>query len=386
MSVDTRQGQLITIGLAIASVLIAVFATALILNFTADAGSQSPIAGDPPAYAAIATAILGGETPYIDVTVEHFPGALVPMVIVEGLSQITDVGFEAIWPFAMGSAFVVSVAIAIGIPTGVSSGRRYLLLSLPLLPLVLFRVEPWLMVWVVASIGFAFQSSWQKSSLTAAIASLTKGWPIVLLALPFRSGHRRIAISTGLATAIILIIVSVLPGFREGRAFEGIHTETFVGGVLLGYRGLAAEGLQLVGAAGAMYAKAGIWAIVLNIIVGLPFILLGIRALADRTDPEALTIAIGLVVLGIILSSPLFSAQFLFWLVPFVMFLRPGPRLTYLLASALTLATAIWWEPAELAWSILVLGRNGLLLALAIVWALSLNKETRVKIDLEHVS
>ena len=75
------------------------------------------------------------------------------------------------------------------------------------------------------------------------------------------------------------------------------------------------------------------------------------------------------------MSSPLFSSQFLFWLVPFVLFLVLGHQLLYVAASTLTLATVIWWEPAELWWSFLVMGRNSLLIVLAIVWAVSVQRD-----------
>ncbi len=45
----------------------------------------SPIAGDPTLYGEIADAILGGAVPYIDVTVEHLPVLLVPIVAVGSL-------------------------------------------------------------------------------------------------------------------------------------------------------------------------------------------------------------------------------------------------------------------------------------------------------------
>jgi tetrahydromethanopterin S-methyltransferase subunit F len=286
----------------------------------------------------------------------------------------------------MGIVFVMSVGIANRLPTTYDSGRRYLLLSLPLLPLVLFRVEPWLMVWVVASLSFAFRSEWQKSSLAAVVASLTKGWPILLFALPFRAGQRRIALSAGVLTALLLFGIALLPGFREGRAFDGIHSETIVGSMLLAYRGAIGASPQLVGAAGAAYVGAGSWAAVLNIMIGLPFVLIGIRALSRSSEVRTQTIATGLVVAGVILGSPLLSAQFVFWLVPFVLFLKLGHRTLYFAASAVTLATMIWWEPAELAWSALVVGRNGLLLALAIAWALSLRTDVRETSALDHIA
>lgn len=143
---------------------------------------------------------------------------------------------------------------------------------------------------------------------------------------------------------------------------------------------------QLIGAAGAWYVAAGTWAVVLNFLIGLPFILLGFRALSKTSDTADQTIAIGLSVLGIVIASPLFSAQFVFWLVPFVLFLALGHRNLYFVASVATLLTVVWWNPAVLPWNVLVLGRNGLLIVLAVVWALSLREEALMTSELQHVA
>jgi hypothetical protein len=353
----------------VAAVILAVMTALLVLDLTAGNGNQSPIAGDPPWYNAIATSILEGSVPYLDVSIEHLPFALVPMLVVEGLSRITAMSFETLWPFAMGAAFIVSVAIADGIPTGTNSGRRYLLLSLPLLPLVLFRVEPWLMVWVVASLVLAFRESWSAHLGATFIGSMIKGWPILLLALPFRLGRRRLAIVGGAATFAALLAVGVLPGFREGRAFEGIHTETIVGNLILIFRAATGADLQLIGVAGAAYTEAGALALMVNALIGLPFVVLSGVVILRRATPVVIVQALGLGVVGVILASPLFSSQFLFWLVPFVLLLAAPRQRLYVLTSLITLMTVILWTPLAPAWSVMVLARNALLLVLAAGWA-----------------
>ncbi|MDK1019482.1 MAG: hypothetical protein QGD89_08785, partial [Actinomycetota bacterium] len=155
----------VTTTLAVGAALLAMVAVLIILEVTAAMGDQSPIAGDPSLYDDIATAVFDGAMPYRDVSIEHLPGSVIPMVGVEAIARVTGSRFELLWPFAMGIVFVISVTIAEKYPTRYSSGRRFIVLSLPLLPLVLFRVEPWLVLWVVAGVGLALRSAWKGATV-----------------------------------------------------------------------------------------------------------------------------------------------------------------------------------------------------------------------------
>lgn len=366
---------MITAGLAFGAVLAAILTTGAILDITASAGNQSPIAGDPATYDVITTAIFDGGVPYIDVTVEHLPGALVPMLLIEALSRMTSLDFEGLWALTMGLVFLVTVIMVDRVPIGSHPGLLFLGLSLPLLPLILFRNEPWLMAWVVASLLFAFRGSWLGNATATVIASLTKGWPIILLGLPFRLGRRRLAVITGLATFAALVFVTLLPGFQQGRAFEGIHSETVVGSLLLVFRAVTGAEAGIFSSAGAAYAASGQWSVLVNALIGLPFIAVAaLRALRSESI-HVLVPAMGLGVLGIILASPLFSPQFMYWLVPFLLFLGYVRRWTFVLASLMTLVSIIVWAPTEAGWALLVLTRNIVLLALASAWTMDVLKE-----------
>ncbi|MFV1971523.1 MAG: hypothetical protein ACC683_11055 [Acidimicrobiia bacterium] len=364
------RSRAITAGLAVGAVLLAILATLLVLDMTLAAGNQFPIASDPPQYADISASILDGAIPYLDLPVEHLPGSLVPMVAVGFVSRVTGLNFETLWPFVMGLAFVATVAVTDSFPTRGHGGRRFLLLSLPLLPLVLFRVEPWLMLWVAASLSFAFRSAWGSHSAATAVAAVTKGWPLLLFAVPFRLGRRQLAATAGVLTILAIASIAILPGFREGRAFEGIHTETIVGNLVLVYRGAIASDLRLVGTAGAAYVSVGRWAVALNVLIGLPFLAIAMREVLRRDTVIELVRPIGLGVMGIILASPLFSPQFLFWLVPFVLFLMASRQRVFALVAVATLSTIVLWNPAVPGWNLLVLARNTMLVLLAVMWTL----------------
>ncbi len=381
MESNPKRSSAITVGLTFAAIVAAIIVTMLILDITAANGNQSPIAGDPPWYNAIAAAILDGEIPYIDVPIEHLPGALIPMILVEWTSRLTGSSFETLWPFAMGVVIISTVVVADRIPADFAAGRRYLVLSLPLLPLVLFRIEPWLMLWVVASIVFVFSRSWTAHVAATFMAALTKGWPIILLALPFRLQKRTLALMAGMATLAALIAIAILPGFREGRAFEGIHTETIVGNLVMVFRSAAGSDLQLIGVAGAAYTAVASVAVAVNAFVGLPFLVVaGIAVFRTESDTNLVRI-LGLAVVGIILASPLFSSQFLYWLVPFVLLLSGARQRLYGATALATLITVIVWSPLAPAWSVLVLIRNVMLVTLAVGWASDVLKSEPSPVD-----
>ena len=253
----------------------AILTTSWILRFTEFLGHQSPIAGDPEQYQALAVKILDGSTPYVDLVVEHLPNALLPMIALEPVSRAADVGYTVMWACAMSFAIVGTVLLWHFVELEFDAGMRYLLLSLPLIPLAVFRVEPWVMLLVSLSLVLAFSHRWFGSSLAAVAATLAKGWPILLFAYPFRHRHRVLAATGATSSLIILVATAATTGFSEGRAFTGIHTETLVGSSALLLRLLAGTDLQLVGAAGAQYIEVFGSAVLLNALIGVPFIVLG---------------------------------------------------------------------------------------------------------------
>ncbi len=80
----------------------------------------------------------------------------------------------------------------------------------------------------------------------------------------------------------------------------------------------------------------------------------------------------GLATAGIIPLSPLFSAQFTFWLAPFVILAPRRTRSAYLVADALSLIITAFWSPTEACWAVEVLIRNAAFLVIVVLWTLDL--------------
>jgi hypothetical protein len=370
MSSSTIPAQRL-ITLSLVACVVAVAAAFFVTVMTSEPGTPDAIVDDPEHYSAISEAIVGGAVPYVDFPVEHLPGAVVPMLVTEFVTRVVPVHYVTAWALLMTISFVLTTALWRRVPLDFDAGWRFLCLSAFLLPVVLFRVEPWLMLLVAVSLVLSFERKAVASSVFAVLAVWTKAWPLVLFAIPYRLGKRRVAVVGAAVSSIPVLWVSMQSGFREGRAFDGIHTETVVGNILLVVRHITGEEPGVVASAGAAYATADTWAVLANAAIGLVFLAFAAYGISRTRSLPDLLAPVGLVVFAIMIGSPLFSAQFVFWLVPFVVFLRWNERQTFIAASALTTLSVAMWAPLQSYWAVVVLTRNLLLLALGVMWILA---------------
>lgn len=318
-------------------------------------------------YRELAEAVLDGGMPYVDVPFEHLPVSSIAIIVLGWVSSVSGVANWLVWPIAMSVCFVAS-ALALDRFDGYQGrGFRFIVVSLPLLPLVLFRLEPWVVVLTVLGISGYMAGDRIKGAIGTIAGTLAKGWPIVVALLPWRRGHRWHAVTVAVASLLMIGLIAVQDGFRSGRAFEGIHTETIVGSCVLLFRQMTGSTLGFISVAGARYIEVPDYAVVLNAVPGLVVIGFGVW-FGVRKKEAVLLDSIGIVVLGILLASPLASTQFVWWLVPFIAFAAATPRRLYIGAAIVALASVTVFAPASAIWAIEVVIRNVLLLALAVVW------------------
>jgi len=352
---------------AIGSVL-SLLATIILIEVSRDWPKPTPIAGDPTLYGRIAESILNGGIPYVDVTVEHLPVLLVPILLVGLAARALSYSYAALWPLMTIGVIVSTVYVAGKVELGSKYQRRFALVVLPMLPLIIYRLEIYVVLLAVISIAAFSVGQFGKGTAWAFLGVLAKGWPITLIGVPFRNGYRLVAGAALGGSILVLGGVSLLPGFQQGRSFEGIHTETIVGNAILVYRHLTGGDLGLIGVAGATYVTAPVAAVVLNALIAVPILAIAITfTFRTRNVTTLLTIA-GLGTAGIIALSPLFSAQFMFWLTPFVVLLGSRSRRTYVVAAALSTAVAAFWNPFEAWWAFEVLLRNIAFVTLIVLW------------------
>lgn len=323
---------------------------------------------DPNNYLAIANQILDGGTPYLTVPVEHLPASLIPIVGISWLAQLFDVPVVVLWPVLMGMLFLATVVLWQFGGFDSSIAYRFIVVSLPLLPLVLSRLEPWVVFLSVLTIALYHRRAFVLGGLATVAATLAKGWPVILAGLPWKEYRRTISVSAVIVSLGLISLIASQPLFRQGRDFTGIHSETIVGSATLLIRGFLDEPLGLFTTAGAWYVSIGSWAVLLNLLPGAAIALFAVATVHRSTTQRDVLAALGILTTAIILASPLLSPQFVFWITPFVVFAPRKSRATYILAGVITLFTVVFWMPRTVVWAGLVLSRNLLLIWLAVTW------------------
>jgi hypothetical protein len=341
------------------------------------------LGGDPAIYRDRMAELFAGQIPYVDAAFEHLPVAAVPMALAWVLG-----GAASPWTYTivfatlmLGCLLATALLLdTVGRRSGLGpAGKRWVVLSLPVLPLVLFRYEPWVVLLVAAALAAGVTGRHRATALLQWLAIGVKGWPVVLAAGDWLKGHRARAFLAALVTAACAGLLLALPGFRAARAFRGIHTDTLAGGVLTLTRWMAGEPVGRFDAAGAIYVDAPGWTLLVGLNVGVAVAALALLRVNTPLTREAGYALSGALVAALLLASPLFSPQFILWLTPFVA-LHRQPRVHVLgfVSVALTGVFMLGWHPlyeGNLWWLPLVSLRNAALLGLALTVAWSVGSQ-----------
>jgi len=329
------------------------------------------LVGDPAEYRVRIGAMLSGGWPYIDVPFEHLPVMLIPMFgawfLGGSASQsVYVVTFAALMSMVL--ALTAPVIDSVGELLGTRrAGSRWLAMTLPLIPLVIFRNDPVVvLLFAIACLLFlADREGWVAWAVAGALA---KGWPAALGLVTWRR-HRLKSLVVAVSGAVA-VGWTLLPGFTAARGAIGIHAETLLGSAVGLWRiasGLP-SGVQVTTAA---YLPVASWMLAANALVGVGIVVVGVRAVVRTTDRRSQFAALGVVVSGIILASQLFSLQYVLWLTPFLAVGR-RPRLVALgsLLGALTLALGFVWDEAlfDRVWLYGLFSLRNLMVLMAAAW------------------
>jgi hypothetical protein len=330
------------------------------------------LAGDPGIYRERVEAMLTHGLPYLVVPMEHFPGSLLPMIAAWLLG-----GFLGEGPYTV--AFVVLMAVSLWVTgrclmsfetvDGSLASDNFVVLVLPLLPLVVFRNDPWVVMLAVAALATSRlgRSSWWL--LAGAI--LSKAWPVALLPLEWWRGRRRAAVITAAVTLAILVLVVRSPGFQATQRQGEIHAETVAGSLIGLTNAISGNDPGAIGALGAQLSVSSA-VVALNALPGLAVLATTLTLLRRRSLDFRAPVVAGALTLGVTLALPAFSAQYLLWFAPFVACADRSARIKFLSASVLTFVLVINWfqvfEPSVAWWGLLVV-RNALVVWLALAMA-----------------
>lgn len=328
--------------------LVVVVAAGLSSMLAMSDATHTIIVGDPAAYRERTEAILAGGVPYVDVPLEHLPMTLVPMVaawFLGGSGSQSDYVFvyAALQVIALAGTLVAVGALgrSLGCP---KASSRWLAATLPLVPLVTFRNDPFVtLLFVLAAVALSEgHRGWVPLGVAGALA---KVWPAGLALWAVKIGSRAGSVLVA-GSGVLAVVWTLHPGFTAARQGFGIHAETLMGslvGLLRTVSG-AESGVELTTAA---YLPADTWVLLVNAAIGVGIAVAGVLAIRAANCNRSSFLALGTVVIGVILASQLFSLQYLLWLTPFVAISKQ--RLTLIAAvfgGLLTIGLAWYWNPS----------------------------------------
>ena len=338
------------------------------------AGLVSVLSGDPTVYETRWNQIASGQLPYIDVPFEHFPLTIVPMGVAGALSEVLGVTYTAAWALVTSALIVASVWVMHSIAQSLDDRAIvscYLMLLAPLLPLALFRTDILPVVLAAAALFAMLRGRDLSGSITVIAGVLAKGWPVVLAVVDWWRGNRlRAVLSAGVTVLVVGALLST-PGFRAGRSFNGVHQETVSGSLILAWRQLTGSELGVLDYASAVYLEAGVWAVTVNLLLGAGLVGVALRGMRHPFHWRGAATLIAAVVLAALLASPLLSAQFLMWPIAFLAIDARRPVVwAMVVASIATVALLGFWDREALWWAMLLIGRNSVLIAVALATAM----------------
>ena len=312
--------------------------------------NQPEFTGDPAIYRRRMIELFQGGLPYIDFNYEHLPLSLVPMALAWILGgAISPVLYTVVHACLMAFCLAVTTGLLMSIedvkgPNGAT--LRWLVISAPLFPIVLFRSDPFPLLLAVATIH-AIAMGREKRTFFLEVAGISaKGWPALYAIPEWRRGRRVRAVVLAVATCSLVAALLRFPGFSQTRGASGLHSESIVGSVVAAVRTIRGESLGLLYQAGATYIDVPHWAWILTLNLGAG---LGLLTFARfRSDPSfnGIVPVMAALVTALLVASPLLSPQFLLWPTPFLALHRSKRvRQIALLVTGLTLVHMMGWNP-----------------------------------------
>jgi len=340
---------------------------------------------DPLAFAERSRPLLEGQLPYFDYEFEHLPLAIVPMGITAVVEKaLGNVHYTLVfWMLMSGVLFAIgSQTNRLGRRLGIDDAAlRWVVISGALLPLIAFRVDALSVLLIVLTVTLAIDRRNTASGWALAGAIAAKGWPIVFAVVYWWQGKRRRALLTVALTVVGAAALAMLPGFRSGRSFSGVHIETVTGAAIALSRILFGSSARTFVAAGASYVEVGKWALAINALIGLTLAAYALRVLRTRFRWDRAVDLIGVLTIAVMLLSPLLSAQFIIWITPFAALsknsrVRAGAAGTAYLTGVFVTFWVIdaWW------WWAIIVARNAVLVGTGWYWARHMLREASPRV------
>jgi hypothetical protein len=354
--------------LSVAELLLVQVMALLVLGLITPAVRLADAHADMTLYAELASSVVAGAVPYVDLPIEYPPLALVPIIGAQLLPSPADVDLESyVWRFLVINALIASamglLVVGISVSSRVLGGparalASYLPFAVVLSPLIAWRYDVWPAFLSLAALALLLSNRTIAAGVALAASILAKLYalPLVVLFAAWHIGarnYRDAAILVGTVAALcaatlgIFALPGVTPTFFWFQLGRGIQVESLPAGII-GLARLAGLDASVEYSFGA-HQLASPWsagAAVISqaaavLLVGVILVLAALRfrgrkpsAAGGVAELAAYGVAI---VLAVVVTNKALSPQYLVWLLPFVPFLPGGPRLLLLGSALLTL-------------------------------------------------
>jgi hypothetical protein len=253
--------------------------------------------------------------PWRDFDVEYAP-LEAGVILTIGRGTVADTGRAVV---ALAFVADLATAAALGLGWGRGAAARYLLVGLPLLSFIYFRLDA--IPIALVTLGFVLARRGRDPTAGAALAAavLTKVWPAVTLPALLLDGRRRVLgwtagiSAAGLAAWVGVAGLGAPVQVATFRGAAGWSVESVVGTVVWIVTG---SDPRLAGGAprvGSISDEARL-ALAVGLIVTL--VAVWLRARRYPGDPFGAPAMVALA--GLLVWSPLFSLQYALWLTPFL--------------------------------------------------------------------
>ncbi len=375
-------------------------------------GVAAPIAvvsgyhADLDDYRRVAGAVIHGLRPYAEVSFEYPPLAIAAF-LPAGLASPTDLEPYARF-FALQSALlavICSVLLAwmsfrspeLARPRNVLIG--WMLLVLAVVSLAAFRFDLLAVSLALGAISLTMAGRPGAGGLVIGLGALVKVFPAffvpVLAAWLWwradRAGAVRLVVAAAAGIGTVMLAMAAWVGPDHALAFVGyqadrlVQIESLAGSVFLVIHALTASplwvsyGFQSVQLAGPVASTYDPFAeVILVATVSLAWVVAWLRFRSDAragSGPDAAALIAALLATGLalVLADKVFSAQYVLWVLPLALLLRPTIAALAIVAAALTTVVfpltyreLAWFEGPAVA---VLVARNALLLGL-FVWLL----------------
>jgi hypothetical protein len=348
---------------------------------------ETILAGDAVNYRERMAELFRGRLPYRDFAFEHQPMMLIPLALAwlaggSASQPAYVVTFAAVSLLSLAGIGVLLVAAGHRLLIE-DLPQRWLLVTIPLLPFLLFRNDSFSVLLVLGGLLLAMRGREGGSLIMAVMGVLAKIWPAALGVVSWWRGKRASTVVIA-ATAAAAIAVNFSPPVQSIVRAGGLHTETVAGSVIGFGRALRGSDLGIVRTATA-YIDAPGWTLGINLLVGGAIALLALRAVRTEFSWERCWCLVGALTIGGVLASPFFSTQYVSWFAPFAA-IRRQTTWQMLGVSVLSLIVIVGWFrlfDGTIWWWAVLLARNALVIVVggSLIRAMSLSDRSRRSVE-----